>query len=83
VAGSGFTVAVTVLLQPVAESVKVMVALPAVIPVTLPEDDPTMATAVLALIHVPVPPIPVNVVESAIHIIETPVTDGSGLTVIV
>jgi len=50
--GTGFTVKLRVLVVP---PVKVIVATPAPIPNTMPEDEPIAATEVLLLDHVPGP----------------------------
>jgi hypothetical protein len=54
-AGAGFTVIVAVFVQPVEVSVKVRVVVPPLSAVRLPVDEPTDATVVLLLAHVPDP----------------------------
>jgi len=52
-------------------------------PVTIPDDDPTTASDVLLLLHVPPPGVPVKVVVCPVHTVERPVIgDGVELTVI-
>lgn len=64
-------------------SVYVIVEEPGVTPVTTPDPDPTVATAVVPLAHVPLPA-SLKVAEAPVQTDEAPViTDGNGLTVIV
>jgi hypothetical protein len=57
-------------------SVLVIIALPAVTPVTVPVDEPTVATAVLLLVQVPAPPVLPSVAEVPWQIALTPVITG-------
>jgi hypothetical protein len=66
VAGNGLTVSVTELEQPVV-SVHIIVTVPAEIPVTIPEDEPTVAMAVLLLDQVPPAGLLVSVVVEPSH----------------
>jgi hypothetical protein len=82
--GDGLTVTVVAATQPVPDKVNVIVAVPAVSPLTRPVVKPTAATVVLLLLHVPVPEPSLNVVVAPIHTDLTPlIADGSGLTVTV
>ena len=77
--GSGLTVTIDVVIQPVG-SVYVIVVVPAARPVTTPEVL-MVAAVVLLLLHVP-PPVFVSVVVKPAHtFMVPPVTDGEGLTV--
>lgn len=51
--GSGFTVAMVVLIHPVLDSLYVIVAVPLVIPVKTPVVEPIVAIAGVLLLHVP------------------------------
>jgi hypothetical protein len=73
------TVAVIVLLQPVANAY-VTVALPAATPVTIP-DVPTVATPVLLLLHVPPEAALLNVADNPTHMLGVPVIAAIGETV--
>lgn len=53
--GGGMTVTMPVTVHPVPESLNVIVEVPAIFPVTIPEDEPMVATIVLLLVHVPEP----------------------------
>lgn len=77
---AGLTVKASVVKQP-AGSVNVMVAVPAVIPVTIPERDPMEATPGLLLDHVPGPESD-KIVVAPTHTAEAPeISAGEGLTV--
>ena len=79
--GSGFTVIATVLLQP-AGNVYVIVAAPAVMPVTTPEDEPIVATVTGVELQVPPVMVSVNTAVFPTQIFNGPVIkEGSGLTV--
>ena len=79
-AGTGFTVTVFVLMQPVGK-VYVIIEVPADTPVTIPDDEPTVALPLPAL-HAPLPVLSLSVVPEPAHTIALPVIiDGSGLTV--
>jgi hypothetical protein len=78
-AGSGFTVTTVVVLQDVAPNVKVITAVPALIPVT-PPDPPTVATAVLLLLHAPVLLVS-RVVPPAHRVGVPPIAAGNGFMV--
>lgn len=81
-AGSVFTVITVVILHPVGK-VYIIVSVPEVIPVTIPEPDPIIAIAGLLLIQVP-PPGSIRVVVEPTHTDKLPVIrEGNGLTVIV
>jgi len=80
VEGRGFIVTVAVVKQP-AGSVYVIVAMPALIPVTTPVE-PIVAIPVLLLLHVPPVLASVSVVVCPLHICCVPeIVDGEGLTV--
>ena len=56
--------------------------LPIVTPETIPLDDPTVATAVLLLLHVPPVDALLNVAAKPTHIAEPPeIAAGNGITV--
>jgi hypothetical protein len=58
------------------------VAIPAATPLTTPVPPPTVAIAVLLLVHVPPAGAEVSVVEDPTHIAADPeIADGSGFTV--
>ena len=58
-----------------------MVTVPAVLPVTMPEDEPTEATAALLLVQVPPPVASVNAVLLPMHTLVVPViTEGPEFT---
>ena len=60
-----------------------IVAVPAPTPVTTPDNEPTVATPVPLLLHVPPEDASNNVVDVPAHIVVKPVTaPGSGFTVI-
>ena len=79
--GVGLTVKEVTDVHPVAESVYVMVIVPASAPVTTPVVEPTVAMVVLLLPHVP-PPVPSDSVDdSPWHTCTAPdMAAGSGLT---
>lgn len=80
--GTGLTVTVVFTVQP-APAVYVIVAVPATNPLTTPEPNPTDATVVLPLVHVP-PPASLSVVERPAQTEVIPVMAvGSGFTVTV
>jgi len=59
----------------------VITEVPAETPVTIPEEEPTVATEGLPLLHVP-PPVPVSIIEDPTHTLPGPVmAPGVGLTV--
>jgi hypothetical protein len=80
--GNIFTVSIAVLIQPVGR-VYVIVVLPAIPVVTVPDDDPIVATLVLLLVQVPPVIASVNVVVAppAHKLSVPPITAGSGFTV--
>ena len=81
--GFEFTVTGVVTVQPEPNEY-VMVAVPAVTPVTKPVDDPTVAIVVEPLLHVPPPVASLSVVVVAIHTCVVPVIEGgSAFTVTV
>ena len=76
-AGWGFTVTRAVAIQPT-PAVNVIIAVPAIIPVTTPEETPTVAIYALPLDHEP--GLLLSVVEFPAHIERVPVTGaGAGL----
>ena len=82
IAGNRFsTVTVVVEVQPVG-SVYDIVALPRLDPVTTPDDEPTLATEVLLLVHVPPVMVSENIVAEPTQTFVAPViTEGFGSTV--
>jgi hypothetical protein len=58
-----------------------MIVVPTVMPLTMPEPRPTVATAVLLLVQVPPPPSVKVVVEPTQTLVEPDIADGSGFTV--
>jgi hypothetical protein len=82
-AGTGFTVIIVVTRQPVGNEYE-MLAVPAVTPDTMPDDEPTVAIAVALLVQVPPVVASPSVVVKPLHTLVAPVIDaGSGLTVTV
>lgn len=82
--GTGMTVTVLIVQQVVLPCAHVMIAVPPDIPVTIPEEDPTVAIEVLLLLHVPVPGPSVRLVVKPTQRTGAPViADGNGLTVTV
>ena len=80
VVGLGFTVTIAVLIHPVL-SMYVIIDVPAVTPVTIPVDDPTVALPLL-LLHVPPAGVEFNVVVKPTQTLKTPVIAvGFGFTV--
>ncbi len=80
-AGFELTVAMVVLLQPVA-SVYVIFDVPAVTPVRAAFDEPIVATAVVLLLQVPPAGVALSVVVIPIHVCVVPlITDGRAFTV--
>jgi len=82
-AGLGFTVSAAVVLQPVTSKVYVISVVPPEgdTPVADPLEDPMVATAGLALVHVPVPP-SVSEVDAPGQTCSVPETGpGAGFTV--
>ncbi len=78
--GEAFTVITFVVVQPV-DKVYVIVELPLATPVTIPVDEPIVATDVVLLDHVP-PPASVNVVVKPAHTLAVPdIEDGKVFTV--
>ena len=60
-----------------------IVLVPGVIPVTIPEE-PIMATAVLLLVHIPPPAVLPNIVVAPAHTCSVPlITEGAKFTIIV
>lgn len=81
-AGVGLTVNVIDVKQPPG-AIYVILAVPADIPVTMPEGEPTVAIAVALLTHVPVPDELANVVLNPSQTDDDPVIDpGAAFTVI-
>ena len=72
--GNGFTVTIAVTIS-VDGKVYVITDVPAVTPVTMPEDDPTV-TLPLPLLHVPSPPASVNAVVDNSHTLRFPFITG-------
>lgn len=82
-AGDELTVTVVVTLQPV-DNLYVIADVPAVTPVTVPEEDPTVATVVVPDVHVPPVVVELKVVVAPVQMPVVPVMDdGSVITVIV
>ena len=82
--GSGLTVIVLYAEHPVEANPYVMVAVPAVMPVTSPVDDPTVATEVLLLLHTPPLVASLSAVVNPTQTAAVPVIGtGVGLTVTV
>jgi hypothetical protein len=80
-AGNAFTVTTAVRVQPLVPK-QVMVAVPAATPVTVPDDEPMVATAVLLLLHVAPRLVVLNVVVDPAHILNVPAMAlGAGCTV--
>lgn len=80
--GTGKMVITTVAIQPVGK-VYVIIAVPDDMPVTMPDEIPTVATTVLLLLQVP-PPASNKAVVWPTHTMVTPViVPGKGLTVMV
>jgi hypothetical protein len=78
--GTGLTVNTLVMKHPV-DRVYVIVEVPASTPVTTPEAEPTVATLVVLLAHVP-PPASVSVAVKPSHATDVPlIADGNGFTV--
>ena len=79
--GNGLTVTTNVAIQPVPR-VYVIVDVPDDTPVTKPVEEPTVAFAVLPLVHVPPLVASLMLVVKPAHTVAVPVMDeGSGLTV--
>jgi hypothetical protein len=79
--GAALTVNAAVARQPVG-NVYVIVAVPGVPPVTVPDAEPMFAVVVLLLVHAPPAVASASVVVSPVHICGTPlIADGNGLTV--
>jgi hypothetical protein len=75
------TVAIVSALQPV-ESAYVIIDVPEATPVTIPVDEPTVATPVVPLVHVPPEGVELSVVVSVAHTEAVPVIlVGTGFTV--
>ena len=82
ICGVGFTVTSMVAMQPSAPHV--IVAVPAVIPVTTPVAAPTVATPGLLLLHGPAVVASLSVVVAPWHIVGVPnMAEGNGVTVTV
>ena len=81
-AGAGSTVTVVVRIHPVDNSVNVIGAVPAAMPVTILDVVPTVATAVLPLCHVPVPASLSIVVEPTQTFVLPVIGPGKAFTVI-
>ncbi len=75
-AGSGLTVTVTLVLHPVTADVNVIADVPLATPLTIPLAEPIVATAVLPLLHVPLPS--VSVVVPPAHRVVMPLIVGGG-----
>lgn len=76
--GDGLTIMIFVTMQP-EQPVKLMTAVPAVTPITIPVEDPTDATDVLLLLQWPHESASVSVTESPTQTTEGPViTAGAG-----
>jgi hypothetical protein len=76
------TVIVVVILQPVETIAYVITVVPVVIPLTMPEVDPTVATEVVLLVHVPPGVASVSViVDPAQTLVGPPMAAGVALTV--
>jgi len=82
-AGLGLTVIIAVWVHPVEFNVNVTTAVPAEMPVRIPEVEPIVATAVLLLVHVPAPVASVRVALLPTHIVVEPDTAATALTVTV
>jgi hypothetical protein len=83
-AGNEFTVTTLVAAHPVTGSVYDIVDVPAVIPETTPVPEPTVATVIVVLLHVPPLVALLNDVVDPAHTDAVPVTGaGNGLTVTV
>ena len=81
-AGAAFTVATVYTLQPVEVSVKVIVAVPALTPLTMPLDNPTDAILALLLVQVPAPDTLVSAIVAPGHIAPVLPPIGSGVVVL-
>jgi hypothetical protein len=81
--GSGFTVTIFEMLQPVTGNVAVIVVTPGLTPLTIPVENPTVATPVELLLQVtPVEDVSVRVEPT--HTADAPLMlEGSGFTVTV
>lgn len=82
--GLGLTLTKDVAKQPVG-SIYVITAVPAAIPVTTPDDEPTIAIVVLPLVHNPPAGVAVIINDPPTHMcapVDKPMT-GTGFTVIV
>ena len=78
-----FTVTIVVVAQPALET-KAIVAVPIARPLTIPLDEPTVAMAVLLLLHVPVPAVNVKVVPVHILLVFPAITGTAAtLTIVV
>jgi hypothetical protein len=81
--GASVTLIIFVIVQPV-PSEYVIVTSPVSTPVTIPDEEPTVARAVLLLVHVPPVTVSVSVTDEPTHTVAGPViTVGDGLTFIV
>ena len=82
--GAAITVIAFVTVQPVPSEYVIVVEVPAVIPVTIPDSEPIVAAAVLPLVQTPPPTLSVNVAVPPAHTVEGPVmVTGELLTVTV
>lgn len=79
--GNGLTVTVAAMPHPDG-GIYVIDVVPAEMPVTTPVEDPTVAIAVFALVHVPPATGSLNVVVLPIHVLFTPVMPGGGGTTV-
>jgi hypothetical protein len=79
--GAATTVTTEVAVQPVEERVKLITAVPELMPVTTPVEALTVATLVLLLLHVPVPEELLNVVVRPGHTVKVPVLAEGAITV--
>ena len=80
--GAELILTIVVALQPEADE-KLIVEVPAATPVTMPEEEPMVATEVLLLVHVPPLVASVSVVVWPVHTLVVPaIAAGVGFTVI-
>ena len=76
--GNGYTVTSATAMHPPGAAY-VMLAVPAVIPFTMPKPGPVVATMVLLLLHVPPPGPLASAVVSPIHTARLPVIGSGGV----
>jgi len=77
-AGSGLTVSVVVVKHPVGAVYVIITVVPPVTPVTIPDDEPTVALAVLLLVHVPPAGVDVSVILAPGQAIDGPAIGVGG-----